>query len=253
MILDGITGARWTAAATPTVRPSPATSSSPRRSTSTMLPSSRIRRVSRRGMGTPWVAGPGSARCRQIRTGRLLPDLGIFRRTARPGEAALGPVEPVVNLTGADRVLVLSIAAAGGGAVTLAESADHHQVMPEPRLRPEPVELRHGVQYPCVIACLKPLHPFGVRSGSLRCEDVISPRRLVLSEFSQRPESVAESSGSQQHNLAIAFSDGITQRPAQPEVVLSVGGLAHADGDPPLVRQPLAKELPQVGGGIEDR
>src|SRR5687768_12074029 len=60
----------------------------------------------------------GSASRRQIRTGRLLPDLGIFRRTARPGEAALGPVEPVVNLASADRVLVLSIAAAGGGAVT---------------------------------------------------------------------------------------------------------------------------------------
>src|SRR5688572_9225909 len=188
----------------------------------------------------------GSASCRQIWTGRLLPDLGIFRRTARPGEAALGPIKPVVNLAGADRVLVLSVAAAGGGAVTLAESADHHQVMPEPRLRPEPVELRHGVQYPCVIACLKPLHPFGVGGGSLRCEDVINPRGFVLTEFSQRPERVAESSGSQQHDLAVAFSDGITQRPAQPEVVLSVGGLAYPDGDPPLVRQPLAKELPQV-------
>src|SRR5687768_13168521 len=185
----------------------------------------------------------GSASCRQIWTGRLLPDLGIFRRTARPGEAALGPIKPVVNLAGTDRVLVLSVAAAGGGAITLTDCADHHQVMPEPCLRPVPVELRHRGQHPRVIACLKPLHPFGVRG--LRCEDVINPRGLVLTEFPQRPKSVAERPRSQQHYLAVALSNCLTQRPAKPEVVLSIGGLAHADGDPPLIREALAKELPQ--------
>ena len=44
----------------------------------------------------------GSASCRQIWTGRLLPDLGVFGRTPWPWEAALRPIEPVVNLAGAN-------------------------------------------------------------------------------------------------------------------------------------------------------
>src|SRR4029453_19544013 len=103
MILDGAVGGRGTASSTPTVRPSPATSSSPRRTTSTMLPSSRLRRVSRSGMGPPWLStGPGSASGGEIGTCYLLLEIGILRRAPRPREAALGPVEPVVNLAGTD-------------------------------------------------------------------------------------------------------------------------------------------------------
>ena len=125
--------------------------------------------------------------------------------------------------------------------------------MPKPRLRPEPVELGHRVQHPRVIAGLKPLHPLGVRGGRLGCEDVINLRGLVLAQFPQRPKGVAQRTGSQQHYLAVTLCDCVAQRPAEPEVVLSIGGLAHADGDPPLIRQALPKELPQVGGGVKDR
>src|SRR5436190_8461021 len=138
MILDGSVGARWTASAMATSRPSPATSTSPRRTTSTTLPSSRIRRVSRSAMATPSRSS-------------------LLRRSggsARAGEPALVPVEPVVHLPGADGVLVLAVAATGGGAVALAERPHHHQVVPEAGLGLEAVELGHRVQHPCMVTGL---------------------------------------------------------------------------------------------------
>src|SRR4029453_18429043 len=199
------------------------------------------------------VSWPGSAGGWQIRAGSLLPDVRVCRRTAWPGEAALRPLEPVVNLACANRVFVFPIAAAGGGAIALADGADHHQVMPESRLRPESVELWHRLQHPRVIAGLKPLHPVGISRGGLGSKDVFDPGGLVLAQFPPPPESVAERTRSQQHDPAVTLFDCVSQGPAEPEVVLRISGLAYPDGDPPLVRQALAEELPQIGGGVEDR
>src|SRR4051794_37817947 len=122
MIFDGITGGRWTASSTLISRPSWASRASSRRTTSTTLPSSRIRRVSR--------IFPLSGGLAQV--------FGMGFGAAWAGEAFDRPVEPDVCLAGADRVLVLAVLPAGGRAVAFAERAQHHQVVPEPCLRLEP-------------------------------------------------------------------------------------------------------------------
>src|SRR4029453_5414170 len=132
------------------------------------------------------VSWPGSAGGWQIRAGSLLPDVRVCRRTAWPGEAALRPLEPVVNLAGANRVFVFPVAAAGGGAITLADGADHHQVMPESRPRPESGELWHVVTPPCGVPGLETLHPFRISRGCLGSEDVFNAGSFVLAEFPQR-------------------------------------------------------------------
>ena len=76
---------------------------------------------------------------------------------------------------------------------------------------------------------------------------------LVLAQLPERPERVAQRSGSQQHDLAVAVGDAIAECPAKSEVVLGISRLTDADGDPPLVWQALAQEFPQIGSGIEDR
>src|SRR4029453_8901269 len=160
-----------------------------------------------KGHGCSLGSWAGSAGGRQIRASRQLPDLGVFGRTVWPGKAVLGPLEPVVNLACANRVFVFPIAAAGGGAIAPAHGADHHQVMPESRLRPESVELWHRLQHPRVIAGLKPLHPVGISRGGLGSKDVFDPGGLVLAQFPQRPESVAERTRSQQHDPAVTLFD----------------------------------------------
>src|SRR6185312_2463401 len=117
MILDGTTGARWTASSTPTLRPSPATSSSWWRTTSTTFPSSTIRRVSRKvpgraiGCSSSWLGGGAvSAGCGEVRATVLAGDLGIDRRAVGLRETIYRGVEPVVDLARADRVLVLPVA-----------------------------------------------------------------------------------------------------------------------------------------------
>jgi len=76
-----------------------------------------------------------------------------------------------------------------------------------------------------------------VGRGRLRREDVLDARSFVLAQLPQRPEGVAHRPRGDQQNLAVALGDRITEGPAQPEVVLRVGRLAHADRDPGLVRQ----------------
>src|SRR5690242_5089461 len=130
MIFEGTTGDRCVASSILTSRPSCATRMSSRRTTSTTLPSSRIRRVSRSVIALQSLA--------QV--------VGVGAGAARPGEAAAGTVEPEVDLAGADRVLVLAVLPARGGAVALAQGADHHEVVAEPGLGLVPVEIRHARQ-----------------------------------------------------------------------------------------------------------
>src|SRR5512133_511578 len=125
--------------------------------------------------------------------------------------------------------------------------------MPEPRLRTESVELGHRLQNPGMIAGLEPLHSLSVSGSRLGCEDVFYPGCLVLAQFPQRPKGVTECPGGHEHHLAITRSNSITQRSAQPQIVLRICRLAYANRDPPLVRQTLAKEFPEVGGGVKDR
>src|SRR6478736_5459399 len=162
MILDGTTGARWTASSTPTSRPSWATNVSPCRTTSTTLPSNRIRRVSWIVMTVPSVAGSGvfcSAGSGELGAGVLADEFGVFGCPSRLGEPLLGPVEPEVHLAGADRILVLAVLAGRRPAVALTERADHHQVVAEPGFGPEPVELRHRLQHPGMVALAEPRPP----------------------------------------------------------------------------------------------
>src|ERR1700709_1650981 len=162
MILDGRTGARWTASSTPTSRPSWATNVSPCRTTSTTLPSNRIRRVSRMVMAVPSV-GNGVCGCSagsgELGAGVLADEFGILRCPSRSGEATLGSVEPEVYLPGADRVLVLAVLTRRRTAVTLAERTDHHQVVAESGFGLEPVELRNGVGNPPRAPPAEPLNP----------------------------------------------------------------------------------------------
>src|SRR6476620_8184347 len=256
MILDGTTGARWTASSTPTSRPSWATNVSPCRTTSTTLPSNRIRRVSRMVMTVPSVAGSGvfcSAGSGELGAGVLTDEFGVFGCPSRLGEALLGPVEPEVHLAGADRILVLAILAGRRPAVALTERADHHQVVAEPGFGPEPVELRHRLQHPGMVALAEPLQPLEVGCRGLGGEDVLHARRLVIAQLAQRPERVRERAGGDEHHLAVGLGDRGAGGPAQAQVVFGVRGLADTDRDPPLVRQALSEEFPYVGGGVEDR
>ena len=111
---------------------------------------------------------------------------------AARGEAVGRPVEPQVHLPGAHRVLVLAVLAAGRGAVLLAEGADHHQVVAEPRLGLEAVEVRHRLQHPRVVARGEPGDPLAVglaaASGVKMCSHAGG---LVLAQLAQRPEGVA--------------------------------------------------------------
>src|SRR5690349_8457730 len=127
MIFDGKTGGRWIASSILTARPSWAMRVSSRRTTSTTLPSRRIRRVSRI----------------LSLSGGLSQVFGIGVGAVRTGESAVGTVEPQMDLAGADRVLVLAVLPARRRAVALTQSADHHEVMPEPRFRFVSVEIRH--------------------------------------------------------------------------------------------------------------
>src|SRR3954469_14650346 len=124
MIFEGITGGRWTASSILISRPSWARRGSSRRITSTTLPSSRIRRVSR--------ILPLSGGLAQV--------FGIGFGAAWAGGAGDRSVEPDVYLAVADRVFVFAVLPAGGRAVAFAERAQHHQVVPEPCLRLESVE-----------------------------------------------------------------------------------------------------------------
>ena len=80
-----------------------------------------------------------------------------------------------------------------------------------------------------------------------------TPGRLVVAQLAQRPERVAQRAGGDEHDLAVALGDRVAERAAEAQVVLGVRGLADPDRHPALVRQPVAEELPEVGGGVEDR
>jgi hypothetical protein len=84
--------------------------------------------------------------------------------------------------------------------------------MPEPGLWAEPVELRHGFQHPSMITSFEPLHALCVGGGGLRSEDVINACGFMFTQFTQRPEGVAECPGSQQHDFAVARGDAVAQR-----------------------------------------
>ena len=76
--------------------------------------------------------------------------------SVRSDPAAGRAFEPDVDLAGADRVLVVAVADAGGDALPPADRADHHQVVPEHRLGLVAEELGHRVDDPGVIAGLQP-------------------------------------------------------------------------------------------------
>ena len=117
----------------------------------------------------------------------------------------------------------------------------------------EPVELRHGFEHPRVVALAEPREPLEVGRRGLGGEDVIDARGLVIAQLAQRPERMRQRAGRDQHDFAVGLGDRVAEGPAEPQVVFGVRGLAHADRDPPLVRQTLAEELPHVGGRVEDR
>lgn len=62
-----------------------------------------------------------------------------------------------------------------------------------------------------------------------------------------------QGTGSDEHDVSVRLGNRITECPAQSQIVLRVGGLTHADRDPPLVGQALSQELPELRGGVEDR
>src|SRR5262245_26231171 len=113
MILVGSVGGRCWASSMPTSRPSPATSTSPRRTTWTAAPSSRMRRYS--------VISAGRG---EVGTAHLAEVVSVLGGTPGCRKPLLGAVEPQVDLAGADGVLVLAVLAGAGGAVLFAERPD---------------------------------------------------------------------------------------------------------------------------------
>src|SRR6185437_10525986 len=251
MTLVGTTGGRCTACSVVTVRPSPARNRSPSRTTSTAVPSSRMRRYSvnwsrsisrKRGSGSLSASGcPRSSgefgHCEVV---------GGQAGRAWSRESGGRSIEPQVYLSGAHRILVFAVLAGTRGAVALTQRPHHHQVVAEARLGLEAEELRHGLQDSRVVALGEPLDPLQVRGRRLRREDVLDTGRLVLSQLTQRPEGVTERAGRDQDDAPVRRGDRVPERPAEPQVVLGVPGLAHPNREPPLVRQAAAEVLPEV-------
>ena len=104
-----------------------------------------------------------------------------------------------------------------------------------------------------MIAVREPFHALQVGLARLLREDVLAAGGLVVAQLAQRPERVAERAGGDEQHLAVALADGVTERAAEAQVVLRVGCLAHADGDPLLVVEALAEVLPHVRRRVEDR
>src|SRR6185312_5435244 len=192
--------------------------------------------------------GSSSAGRGEFWSGVLADEVGVLGCLPGPREAALGPVEPQVYLAGADRVLVLAVLARRCAAVTLAERADHHQVVAESGFGLEPVEVRHGFEHTGMVALAEPREPLEVGRRSVGGEDVFDARRLVIAQLAQRPKRVRERAGRDQHDFAVGLGDRVAEGPAEPQVVFGVRGLTDPDRDPPLVRQALAEEFPHVGG-----
>ena len=209
---------------------------------------------SRAGSWSPRRASVGSAGGGQVGAAVLAHVVGVRRRTTGRGKPPSGrsnhrctwPVPIEFSYSPYCRPV--------RGAVALAEGADHHQVVAEPRLGPVPVELRHGVQHPRVVAGVEPLD--AARSSAARASGVKMCSRPAASwsrswrsgqnVCDSAPEAISST-------LRSDSAMRVAERAAEPQEVLGVGGLAHADADPALVGQALAEELPQVGGGVEDR
>ncbi len=103
-------------------------------------------------------------------------------------------------------------------------------------------------------AFLEPGDALVVGLAGLGRADVHRVAGLVVAQLAQRPERVREGpGGDQQDPPPRRGGDAVRERPPEPQVILHVTGLAHADRHPPLVRQPLAQELPEVDGGVVDR
>ena len=161
-----------------------------------------------------------------------------------------GAVEPDVDLAGADRVLVVAVADAGGDAVATADRPDHHQVVAEHRLGLVAQELGHRVDDGGVVAGLQPGQALEVGRPGLRRADVHRVGRLVGAQLLQLPERVAHRPAGQQHDPPTAALDGPPDRLADEQEVVALGRLGRAHADPPLV---ALQERQEVRRRVVDR
>ena len=94
-----------------------------------------------------------------------------------------------------------------------------------------------------MVAFLEPGDAFlvgGVRLGVKMCVGSLAS----WSRSSRSGQKVwRQGAGGEAGRLAVGGGDGVAERPADPQVVLGVAGLADADGDPALVGQPAPRKF----------
>ena len=174
------------------------------------------------------------------------------RASPWPREAIVGPVEPQVHLAGADRVLVVAVLPCSGGAGLLAEGADHHQVVGEHRLGPEPHELRHRVEDPGVVARLEPLDPLLVGRARLRRADVLE----VGGSRGRAAGAASRTCGTARPRPAAAPCGRSRRSPRRSPDRRAGSPPRRRSGRPhrdPALVEALAEELPEVERGVVQR